>query len=212
MSTDLTPTEVAQKALADAEQKAWMADWKQYLKQEEKHRRHRFGIKTYKNHGKYSTYTNGCRCDDCRSSWADYMRERNRKLRELYPKPERPTPKGREGRTVKEHQHGTLTGYVYGCRCRDCTEAHRVSKPKSSIKHGTEYGYKRGCRCRSCKRASREARCRRAGKEPTYRYNKPTPKHGTRNRYDRGCRCLKCKEVMREYFREYRRRKKNNES
>lgn len=32
-------------------------------------------------HGRYSAYNRGCRCDDCRRAWADYMRSYMRQQR-----------------------------------------------------------------------------------------------------------------------------------
>lgn len=65
-------------------------------------------------------------------------------------------------------QHGTLTGYSYGCRCADCravnTEASRAwrlahptpPRPASPVRHGEVAGYRRGCRCGPCRQANTE--------------------------------------------------------
>jgi hypothetical protein len=74
---------------------------------------------------------------------------------------------------VRDDQHGTVTGYGYGCRCVECREAIRLKGvarrrrlgvpttkgvPPGSIKHGTKYGYdRRGCRCDECREANAEA-------------------------------------------------------
>lgn len=61
--------------------------------------------------------------------------------------------------------HGIRSTYVYGCRCEECTEAHRVycaqrrwsgvlaDKPDDP-RHGTPSGYTNyGCRCLACRQA-----------------------------------------------------------
>jgi hypothetical protein len=85
----------------------------------------------------------------------------------------------------REDQHGTVTGYGYGCRCDDCRKANRLKgaarrwalgvptrygPPPQPIKHGTLHAYsRRGCRCDLCREANTAAaRLRRAslGQEP----------------------------------------------
>lgn len=89
-------------------------------------------------HG-YSAYTNGCRCDGCRSAKADYMRERRAKARELAHKhtksPDGSRPNrwtafdvGAERHIASVTRHGTRYAYEErGCRCRDCTDARSES-------------------------------------------------------------------------------------
>jgi hypothetical protein len=56
-------------------------------------------------------------------------------------------------REVREDQHGTPTGYTYGCRCRQCTLANRDRNRQYNampvVAHG-RVGYGRGCRCDEC--------------------------------------------------------------
>jgi hypothetical protein len=96
----------------------------------------------------------------------------------------------RSGHTVvvvKSEQHGTATGYNYGCRCNACREAIRIKgvarrraqgvpdrhgPPPGPIKHGTLHAYSnRGCRCDDCRRvnteAARQRRARLAGSSQT---------------------------------------------
>lgn len=39
---------------------------------------------------------------------------------------------------VKPHQHGTVVGYAYGCRCRPCTDA-RASEERERIRNDPAY-------------------------------------------------------------------------
>ena len=72
-------------------------------------------------------------------------------------------------REVRDDQHGTRTGYAYGCRCDDCRFANashqrmraamgkvRVRRVDDSI-HGTSTNYSNGCRCESCTSAATAA-------------------------------------------------------
>lgn len=158
MSTNtLTPAQQARNLLAHAEEEARLRDWAEYRELEYRHRLARFGIPDTRKweHGTVYSYSRKCRCAECKRAWADYMYERNKKIREANPKPPR-IPKGRPGRTVKDHMHGTLTGYSYGCRCDKCKSAHAEARPKSNTKHGTERAYtKKKCRCRKCVKAQR---------------------------------------------------------
>jgi hypothetical protein len=73
---------------------------------------------------------------------------------------------------VRPEQHGTRTGYHYGCRCDDCQAAQaaydaarrprkgRTRKPPSPLRHGTCHAYNRGCRCDDCRRANTESQRR----------------------------------------------------
>lgn len=198
----LTPAEKARRALAEAEEQARLAEWRRYRRLEERHRKRRFKIADLK-HGQVTTYRRyGCRCVECTRANTDYMREYNRRRREANPKVVQTQGKGVPGRVVKEHHHGTDTGYVYGCRCDRCREAHRLSKPKSNINHGTQWAYEHyKCRCRKCVKAIRIVW--RENKRRRGSHQEPQREHGTRYMYDRkGCRCTKCKTFMRAYWRE----------
>lgn len=74
------------------------------------------------------------------------------------------------GRRKRERPHGTLTRYLYGCRCGRCREANAEAQrrgrkarwtnglPPGDSRHGTLNGARAyGCRCDPCKRAWREA-------------------------------------------------------
>jgi hypothetical protein len=73
---------------------------------------------------------------------------------------------------VRDDQHGTRTGYSYGCRCDACRAAQaacdsarrprtgRTPKPSTPLRHGTCHGYNRGCRCDECQRANMESQRR----------------------------------------------------
>jgi len=77
-------------------------------------------------HGTAGGYSNHkCRCDRCRTAWAAMCRQMkaNRKARLA----------GDRGSTVRSvakdapSEHGTESTYTnWGCRCADCTEAHRI--------------------------------------------------------------------------------------
>lgn len=76
--------------------------------------------------------------------------------------------------------HGIAATYKHGCRCGDCTEAHRIwhaakcrelaARPRGTVPHGLS-GYNNwGCRCTACTAAKgaalalgRARRKRRAG-------------------------------------------------
>lgn len=77
--------------------------------------------------------------------------------------------------------HGTDTRYDYGCRCEQCTKAHRArcaavtvamkergQRDPSLIPHGTRGGYINwGCRCERCTEANSQA-CRLYAKTGSY--------------------------------------------
>jgi hypothetical protein len=85
---------------------------------------------------------------------------------------------------AQAEQHGTATGYDYGCRCAECREAIRLKgiarrrsagvptthgPPPGPIKHGTLHAYNsRRCRCDACRAANTEngrlVRARRAAR------------------------------------------------
>lgn len=76
-------------------------------------------------------------------------------------------------------EHGTLSRYVKGCRCEQCTEANRertrarraahAGTPAEEFRHGATGYTDYGCRCETCKdghRVScRESQLRRAARE-----------------------------------------------
>lgn len=189
----LSPAEKARQALALAEARALEAEWDAYRAQEEQHRKARFGIPDW-THGVYTTYSRGCRCDECRNAWREYRNESNRKYREANPLPPRPKPKGM-GRRIKAEMHGTQTGYVYGCRCDRCKDTRRKwAKKNKTQKHGTEYVYHLGCRCRQCTEAHTTARTRRRERSVIL----PLREHGSDNGYTHyKCRCEECTKAHR---------------
>lgn len=151
----------------EAEELVTRASWRVYESENKKHidelRRRQGWRPPLKEselppHGTKRRYRRGCKCEQCRATYAEYQREYRRKIREKNPLPERPPPKGR-GREIKDHMHGTLTGYVYGCRCEKCTEEHKRRRPKQGIpaEHGSYLAYTRyECRCTRCTRGYRE--------------------------------------------------------
>jgi len=102
---------------------------------------------------------------------------------------------------MKPEQHGTTTGYTYGCRCSLCKKAMSDAKkqirsvgiPPDDKRHGTQSGYQRGCRCSACIDAHKL-------KMTQYKEHlKATGnfEHGTVNAYNSGgCRCTKCRESV----------------
>ena len=78
-------------------------------------------------HGKYGTYSSGCRCDECKAAKAAYSRQKRREARELAEQNRLP-----EG----EFTHGTRYGYeMRGCRCQACVSANRFrhQRPRNRI-------------------------------------------------------------------------------
>ena len=75
-------------------------------------------------HGTYSAYNRGCRCEECktfRNAWHRDYRDRNRDS--LLPK-RRAHRLHLKTAPVPEGQHGTRNGYEdYGCRCQPCRDA-----------------------------------------------------------------------------------------
>jgi len=146
------------------------------------------------NHGTYSGYTQGCRCDECKAGAREYNRERRKNIKPLEP---------------DDPRHGTSTGYMaYKCRCEDCKKAHsdylkaRKKRPldPDDPRHGTQNAYVNlGCRCDLCKQAASEQNKERKsqGLEPG------DPRHGTYSGYmNSGCRCDECKEARNSYERD----------
>jgi hypothetical protein len=66
-------------------------------------------------HGTWSRYCGGCRCESCRDAARAYNRAASeRRKAALPPKPPSPEP-----------EHGSRTLYRRGCRCEPCTTAER---------------------------------------------------------------------------------------
>lgn len=86
---------------------------------------------------------------ECRSCHRDREAERKARIRAGVTAPP----------NVKPEQHGTKTGYEYGCRCVDCNAANAAysrayrakARPVRPDQHGTRTGYAYGCRCRPCR-------------------------------------------------------------
>lgn len=201
----LSPAEKAKAALAYAEAKALEAEWADFNAKEELFRKWRRGLpRVEPTHGKVNTYkSHRCRCDECKRAMSEYMKDYNK--RKGISKPPR-TPILRTDR-LKDKHHGTHTGYVYGCRCDPCKDAHRRAKPVSNIKHGTRWAYeKRGCRCPSCVSAVRRAWRKQKNRKPRQKL-----KHGSRPMYDtKKCRCDKCVKFMRALWKQERDKKRGS--
>lgn len=116
-------------------------------------------------------------------------------------------PKGQPGTIAP---HGTITRYVYGCRCLECQSERRRyygQKPMAEhlaiveAKHGTESRASR-CSCADCRAAANAARNRRRLE------NGPGPNavHGKRTTYSNGCRCGECRRAHADYQRQRRRK------
>lgn len=98
---------------------------------------------------------------ECRACHRDNEAKRKARIRTgLTPPP-----------NVRPDQHGTRTGYYYGCRCADCRSANAANSRANRAmgrtvrpdQHGTLTGYEYGCRCQRCKDAKAAAtRARRA--------------------------------------------------
>jgi hypothetical protein len=85
-------------------------------------------------HG-YGGYTDGCRCQTCRTAKADYQRQRRAAARQLahrFTTTSDGRPANRSGnawapgatRLVLDLNRHGLAGYdEHGCRCRTCTDA-----------------------------------------------------------------------------------------
>lgn len=72
-------------------------------------------------HGRNTTYTRGCRCDECRRAASDYQHGQ-RHLRYAA----RTFVGGRWIAPVPEVRHGSVDVYRnHGCRCVSCTRANR---------------------------------------------------------------------------------------
>lgn len=77
--------------------------------------------------------------------------------------------KGQEIQSDPDHpMHGTVSGYYYGCRCKECKMAQsfyfrelsrkrlkEMQEDPDHPQHGTCTGYGYGCRCEACRRAKR---------------------------------------------------------
>lgn len=73
------------------------------------------------------------RCQNRRNRERGYRRTENYRTQQRQRWAE-----GKRRQTVKPEQHGTVTGYNYGCRCEECTAAintfHRVARLKRKAK------------------------------------------------------------------------------
>lgn len=68
-------------------------------------------------HGTITGYISaGCRCDDCRSAWSVYQRERTARV------------KAEIANGARQVEHGTQRAYRAGCRCDVCRETWSASK------------------------------------------------------------------------------------
>lgn len=63
-------------------------------------------------HGTVNGYSNlGCRCDECRASWASHLQAQR-------------AARARRGLPASDPRHGKASTYAnWGCRCQACTEA-----------------------------------------------------------------------------------------
>lgn len=90
--------------------------------------------------------------------------------------------------------HGTTTGYTYGCRCADCTEAHSAYMSEYHARNPRVPGdYERARDF-----AAQQRRMQRGLPEGDSR-------HGTVSGYTKwGCRCDPCREAANAYKRDLR--------
>lgn len=90
-------------------------------------------------HGTYTRYSHGCRCEPCRGTKAAYMRQRRA-----------------AGRALAAVHTRSSTGRRSNNRTAWAAGASRYVA--SGITHGTRYGYEeRGCRCLDCTAARAES-------------------------------------------------------
>lgn len=65
------------------------------------------------NHGTYTAYCYGCRCDECTVAASNYHKARRANLKGTL--------------SADDPRHGKYSTYVtYSCRCEDCKEAVRA--------------------------------------------------------------------------------------
>lgn len=69
-------------------------------------------------HGSLSSYSYGCRCEECRAAKSAYAREWYRNAREEFRSAD-----VLPGDTPVTRRHGTRATYNRGCRCDDCRAA-----------------------------------------------------------------------------------------
>lgn len=77
-------------------------------------------IKTQaKHHGTTTGYKSGCRCDSCRSAWAEYRRMYRARRKENGGEPllDKGDPRGRP---TKHLDHGNSKGMYRRCQCDLC--------------------------------------------------------------------------------------------
>ncbi len=82
----------------------------------------RLGLQVH-THG-YGGYSRGCRCDECRTAKAEYMRARRATARRLA---DRFTDDA-GAHFVPDVTHGRVGFEEHGCRCPQCVEARRSSQ------------------------------------------------------------------------------------
>lgn len=78
-------------------------------------------------HGRKTTYNQGCRCDECRAANAEYTQKFIANHRGQLP----------DG----DQRHGTTGGYSnYSCRCGPCTAANSAASAKHKAKVRAAHG------------------------------------------------------------------------
>ena len=123
-------------------------------------------------HGDPIAYDAGCRCSICVPGKSQASRSRVRR---------RPTTKERKRRLLaqlendpQDSRHGTMDGFLAGCRCTRCSAAWRLHRHSQNQeqppqldgnsedpRHGTIEGFREGCRCLRCEAAERVDRYQR---------------------------------------------------
>lgn len=84
-----------------------------------------------------------------------------------------------------------------------------LASTSTGANHGTYRGYLTGCRCPECRMANtaNKRKSRDTAKQDPARANRAG--HGKANTYKNyGCRCAPCKAANREWYRQYRSRKR----
>lgn len=75
-------------------------------------------------HGSNAGYRRGCKCADCKKAHAEDVQ---RNYLKNHPEQRAAYRKHGGDITHPEFPHGINAGYVAGCRCEECKEAHRVN-------------------------------------------------------------------------------------